>query len=54
MESELETGVVPVASPREAALEAKLNQRTLWMALFAFVAVVELIIMIEVVRQAGG
>lgn len=54
IENELEPGPARAASPREAELEAKLNKRTLWMALFAFIAVVELIIMIEVVRQAGG
>jgi hypothetical protein len=43
----------PAGSPREQELEAKLNRRTLWASLFAFVALTELIIMIEVVRQAG-
>ena len=43
----------PAGSPREQELEAKLNRRTLWAGLFAFIAVTELIIMVEVVRQAS-
>ena len=43
----------PGGSPREQELEAKLQRRTLWAGLFAFVALTELIIMVEVVRQAN-
>jgi ABC-type microcin C transport system permease subunit YejE len=43
----------PSGSPREMELEAKLNRRATWVGLFAFVAVAELLIMIEVLRQAS-
>lgn len=43
----------PQGSPREQQLEAKLNRRTMWAVLLAFVAVTELIVMIEVMRQAS-
>jgi len=45
--------VTPTGSPREQALEAKLNRRTMWVGLFAFIALTELIIMVEVLRQAS-
>jgi hypothetical protein len=45
--------VQPTGSQREQELEAKLNRRTMWAGLFAFIAVTELIIMVEVVRQAS-
>jgi hypothetical protein len=44
---------LPRGSQREIELEAKLNKRTMWAGMFAFIAVTELIIMIEVIRQAG-
>jgi hypothetical protein len=48
-----ETVLPPAAgSPREQELEAKLNRRTLWVGLLAFVALTELIVMVEVLRQA--
>jgi hypothetical protein len=43
----------PARSQRELDLEARLNKRTLWAGLFAFIAVTELIIMIEVIRQTS-
>jgi hypothetical protein len=53
---ETESSEVPSpasGSPREQELEAKLNRRTMWVGLFAFVALTELIIMVEVLRQAS-
>ncbi len=49
------SGATPPApgSQRERDLEAKLHKRTLWVGLFAFIALTELIIMVEVLRQAS-
>ncbi len=43
---------MPTGSPREQELEAKLNRVMLWAGLFAFIALTELIVMLEVLRQA--
>jgi len=55
MTIETEAGEPPpsAGSQRELELEAKLNKRTMWAGLFAFIALTELIIMIEVIRQAS-
>ena len=43
----------PAGSAREQELEAKLSHRTLLVCLLAFVALTELIVMVEMLRQAS-
>jgi len=53
MDVEPSRATAPAGSQREIDLEAKLQKRTMLLALFVALAATELLVMVEMIRQAG-